>query len=303
VDGKVHALPGFAWNINLNVNVGLLRKYGWEGPVLNGPGNAYSDEEYTAFLTKVKETVPADVWPYVMQCGNEQGDYGWWQHFWGYGGKLFDADGTVADDHTGMIKGYNYLLGLVDKGLMARGVASMQATDPNKMFFSGKSIVGFGHKFHAKQIQSAIEEGVIDAEYEVMPIPYPSENGDKGFTANGGTGFIFFAQDKAEQEGASEWIQYVMSDEWWPHTVKGSGQFPLQKSMADANLYEGDEYQTVVSQMLAKFESGDFGLAHPKYQQIRVALSQAGQKIFSGQTTVEKAVEQFYAEVEDIISE
>ena len=303
VDGKVHALPGFAWNINLNVNVGLLEKHGWSGPILNGPGNAYSDEEFTAFLTKVKNTVPSDVWPFVIQCGNEQGDYGWWQFFWGFGGKLFDENGNVYDDPSGVIEGYKYIMELRDKGLTARGIASMQATDPNKFFFSGKAAVGYGHKYHAKQIEQAIEEGVIDAEYNVMPVPYPSDSGDKGFTANGGTGFIFLGQEEAELEGGSKWVQFVMSDEWWPKTVKGGGQFPLQKSMAGADLYAGDEYQAVVSEMLGKFESGDFGLAHPKYQQIRVALSQCGQKIFAGRDTVENAVEDFYAEVRKIVGE
>lgn len=300
IDGKVHALPGFTWNMNLNVNVGLLEKYGWKGPILNGPGKTYSYEQFTEFLRKVKETVPSDVYPMVMQCGSHQGDYVWWQFFWGFGGKLFNQDGTVASDMSGMIEGYKYFLKLREEKLIAPGVASLVGGDTTQMWASGKSVVEGGNLYNYDLIDKAVKEGHLDYDLNVIPIPFPSESGNKGYNANGPTGFIFFSESEAKQSGSSEWVQFVMSDKYWGPLVTGSGQFPLQKSMAGKNLYEGNNYQSIVSEMMSKFSSGNFGLASPNYQKIRIKLSETGQKIFSDRATVEQAVEDFYSEVKKL---
>jgi len=304
VGGKVHALPGFAWNAGQwIVNRGLLEKHGWpeNEQILNGQGQPYTFDEWVAFLEKAKATVPEGIWPTAWSCGDEQGDYSWWGIFWGYGGKLFDENGNVYDDPSGMMEGYKLMLELRDKGLTAKGIAQMKGNMANELMSDGKVVMRPGSLGHARNIKKGIDEGTLDFEYNIEVFPSPTEKGDSSFNAVGPTGFIFFAQDKAEQDASSKWVQYAMDDKWWPKMVAATGQFPCQKSLDDANLYAGNDFMEIVDSMLARFPAGDFGLANPQYQKIRMAMAQAGQKIFSGAASVEEAVKEYYAEVRRLV--
>ncbi len=301
--GDLHGLPADDTSLDvMNINVGLLKKHGWEGPVLNGPGQPYSFEEFTEFLTDVKDVVPSDVYPTAWTGGDEQADYVWWLIFAGFGGELFDSDGTVTDDYSGMIEGYEYLMSLKEKGLLARGIASMKGNDGNKLFTAGKVVVRAGGKPHADDLKNNIEEGALDYEYEVMAVPFPTEAGDKVYNTVGPSGFVFFtdASDK-ETEAASEFIEFMLSEEYWPAYIQAIGRQALQKKYSNEDIFSGDAYM----EQITGIESSlfDNGIANPNYQEIRIALSQAHQKIFTERATIEEAVNDFYEEVRELVNE
>lgn len=293
IDGDLHAVPGFSWNMNINVNVGLLRDIGIEGEILNGPGEPYTFEQFTDLLREIDEKAPDSIHPFGIGAGSEQADYIWWGFFWGFDGFLYDEDGTVTDDPSGIVDGYEYLKSLGDEGLLAPGVASMTASDVINLWSEGRVAVMWGQKFHAQEVKESIDEGVVDFEYEIMPAPFPSEDGESGYTAIGPTGFIVMSEDERKQEILGDFIDFAMQPEYWTPTVKGSGQFPALESVAEEDIYEGDEYQEVVQMMLSEYPAVDFGLSSPNYNEIRGALSQAGQAIFSDRQSPEEAVETF----------
>jgi ABC-type glycerol-3-phosphate transport system substrate-binding protein len=189
---------------------------------------------------------------------------------------------------------------MADEGLLAPGVASMTASDTINLWTAGRVAVLGGSKYHANLVRDAINDGTLDMEYNVIPIPMPTENGQGGYAAIGPTGFSVFSDDQAKQEAAAEFIEFAMQPEWWEPTVAGSGQFPATKSVAEMNIYEGDEYQQIVQGFITEFPAGDFALSSPNYNEIRIELSSAGQAIFSGRQEIEPAVEAFLAEVQEL---
>jgi multiple sugar transport system substrate-binding protein len=300
INGKLHAIPSYAWNIGLVVNRSLLKSWGYTGEILNGPGNAYSQKQFEDFLVKVKAVAPAGCYPFAMGCSSEQGDYQWWQMFWGNGAKLFNADGTTVSDLPGMVEAYTWLKSLMDKGLMAPGIASMAASDVNSMWSSGKIPVVGGHKGTADYIVKSIKDGVLKIPYDCTIVPYPSKDGKSGFLAMGPTGYMVMSKDPAKQKAAMKYIEWVMQPKWESLNALGAGTFPATKSVAAMNIYKDDPFNSVQSQMMGKFPSGDFALADPNYNKIRIAMSACGQSVFAGLKSPKDAVAGFLAEVKSI---
>jgi ABC-type glycerol-3-phosphate transport system substrate-binding protein len=291
-DGHVHALPAFSWSQGqMVVNVGLLKKYGWTGPVLNGPGQPFSFDEMVSFLEKAKKIVPSNVFPTVWSCGDEQGDYLWMNVFSAYGYKPYDADGKITSDISGMIKGYNLIKELQDKGLTNRGIASMKGNEGNDVFTSGLSVLNRSvSKAMITEMQTRINEGTLDFEFDLMVVPYPTPDGDYGYSALGPTAFIYLTKDQKELDAAAAWTEFVMQEKYWPNLVAGTGQLLLQKRYADLDLYTGDPLMEVTGLIKANTSAMDFGLTDTNYQKRREAMAEAGQKIFTGMASVEDAV-------------
>jgi maltose-binding protein MalE len=160
-----------------------------------------------------------------------------------------------------------------------------------------------GNKSIENLIRDRIKEGVLDFELDLMVVPYPSESGTEGYSAVGPSGFVFLTQDQKELDAAAKWVEFVMQDKYWPKIVAGTGQFMVQNRYADINLYEGDPLMEAIGEMRNKFGAGDFALAHPEYQKIRIAMSEAGQKIFTGMASAKDAVAEFHAAVKKLNNE
>jgi multiple sugar transport system substrate-binding protein len=299
INGDLHAIPGFSWNMNLVVNAGLLKKIGYNKPILNGQGNTFSHREFEQFLTEVKALAGPGVYPLALGAGSEQGDYLWWGFFWGFGAQLFNEDGTVVSESPEMVEGYKWLLKLRDKGLMVPGIASTTTADTMQLWSSGKVVVHGGHKTYYNLIKKGVEDGALDMEVDVRPFPFPSKYGDTGYAAMGPTGFVLLTKDAQKQAATAKFVEFMMQPKYWASQVKGAGQFPATKSVAEMNLYGNDEFQTAVGEMLSKFPAGDFALSNPNYNKIRVALSSCGQAIFAGLKTPEEAVADFLDEVRE----
>lgn len=300
IGGNLHAIPGFSWNINLVMNYGLLEKMGYSGDVLNGEGNTFDHKQFEQFLTEVKALADPGVYPMALGCGSEQGDYLWWGFFWGFGAKLFNADGTTVSSSPEMVEAYKWLVSLRDKGLMAPGVASMTGADTMQLWSSGKVVVHGGNKTYDNLINKGVADGALDMKVDVRPFPFPSKDGKTGYAAMGPSGFVLLSKDPAKQAATSKFVEFMMQPEYWSAQVEGAGQFPATESVAKMNIYKDDAFQTTVGQMLSEFPAGDFALSNPNYNKIRIALSSAGQAIFSGLKTPEKAVADFLTEVKKL---
>jgi len=300
IGGKLHGVPGFAWNNGLDVNRGLLKSWGYAGDVLNGPGNAYSLAQFEEFLAKVKKVAPNGCYPYAIGCASEQGDYTWWAFFWGQGAALFGKDGATVAELPGMVEGYAWIKSMMDKGYFAPGIATVNASDVVNMWNSGKIAVIAGHKGSSNTMKKAIDDGLLKIEHDVTIVPFPTKDGKSGFCAMGPTGFVVMTKDPAKQKAAAGFIEFMVQPKYWQATILGSGQFPALKSVAALDLYKNDPFNTIQSQMLAKFPAGDFALTDPNYSRIRIAMSAAGQSVFSGLKSPGDAVAGFLAEVKKI---
>jgi len=300
VGGKLHGVPGFAWNIGLDVNRGLLKSWGYKGEILNGPGKPYSTAQFEEFLANVKKVAPTGSYPFAIACGSEQGDYTWWQFFWGQGASLFNADGTTVSDLPGMVEGYTWIKSMMDKGYFAPGIGTMNATDVVNMWNSGKIAMIGGHKGSANTMKKAIDDGLLKIDYDVTIVPFPTKDGKGGFAAMGPTGFIILAKDAAKQKAAADFIEFQMQPKYWASQVSAAGQFPALKSVAALDLYKNDAFNSVQSQMVASFPAGNFALTDPNYNKIRIAMAAAGQAVYSGMKSPKDAVAGYLAEVKKI---
>ena len=127
-------------------------------------------------------------------------------------------------------------------------------------------------------------------EFDLMVVPYPTPDGDYGYSALGPTAFIYLTKDQKELDAAAQWTEFVLQEKYWPNLVASSGQLMLQKKYADLDLYAGDPLMEVVGLVSANTSAMDFGLTDPNYQKRRLAMAEAGQKIFTGMASVEDAV-------------
>lgn len=300
IEGQLHAIPGFTWNMNLSINAGLLKKMGYTKPILNGQGNTYSTKDFEKFLTEIKALAGPGVYPLALACGSEQSEYIWWGFFWGFGAKLFNEDGTTVSESPEMVEAYKWLVSLRDKGLVTPGVASQTASDTLQLWASGKVVIHGGNKAYYNTIEKGVEDGLLDMEVDVRPFVYPSKDGKTGYGAMGPTGFSLLTKDAGKQKATAKFVEFMMQPKYWTPQVKGAGQFPATESVAKLDIYADDAYQTVVGGMLSKYPAGDFGLSNPNYDKFRVALASCGQAIFSGLKTPEDAVAGFLKEVKKV---
>ena len=291
IDGNLHGVPVFSWSIVLPINIGLLRDIGIEGEILNGPGEPYSHEEFEELLREIRDKAPADVHPLGMAAGSEQGDYNWWQFFWGFGGRLFD-NGSFTSDSSGIIDGFEYLKSLDDQDLFAPGVASYTLADISSMYAAGRIAALGGHAVRESQIEEAISQGLVDYELNVQPFPFPTRDGESAFSAVGPTGLVVLSNNPERQRIAGEFIDFVMEAEHHAGTVGGAGQFPTTHSVTNMNLYEGEGFNEILAQMTERYPAGDFGIAHPNYNEIRTFLAQAAQAIFTEASSIDDAVDE-----------
>lgn len=300
INGKLHAIPGFAWSHALVINKGLLDKYGYEGPILNGPGKDFTIQEYEEFLTDIKNVLPEGYYPTGIGCGSEQGDVIWWGYFWPFGVKFFNEDGTTVSSSPELIAAYEWLLSLRDKGLIAPGIASNATADVMKLWMSGKIAVAGGSKSYADYITKGIKDGTLDQEDVTVAVPFPVVGNGKPHSTLGPTGFVLFTDDPKKQEAVAKFVEFQLQPEYWAAETKGAGQFPATKSVSDMNIYENDEFQCCVADMLNTNPAGDFYLSDPNYGKIRIALAASSQAVFSGMKTPEKAVADLLKEIKKI---
>jgi len=302
IDGKLHAYPMMAWVQMMLINQFLYEKYG-VGNILPPSGTPITVDQFKAALVAAKKAFPKGVYPYGMACGSEQGDYVWWEFIWGFGGKLFDNNGKIAVNSKETLEALKFLLSLDKEGLLAPGVASMTGSDLLQMLYSNKLGGWSGNKGNLSNLQQAVKDGTIEGPAKIKLYPYPTKSGVSPTTAIGPTGIIIMTKDPAKQKAAAAFMEYSVQAKWHSAAVKAAGQLPATKSVADMNIYKGDELGEVMQDIVAKYPAGNFGLSDPNYNKIRKELASQLQAMFAGLKTPEQALADLDANLKKIVGQ
>jgi multiple sugar transport system substrate-binding protein len=204
----------------------------------------------------------------------------WLPFFWGGGGEIAVADGTVQVDSPGAIAALQFWQDLVNDG-------SAILSQPERgyeldAFLAGKVAMQLTGPWTLGQLRQ------IGVDFDVMPIPA----GLRPATSTGGENLFFFKSTPARERAAQTFGEYVLSEEFQTEWAIATGYLPV-----NVRSRQSQEYQAFVAQQPAVgvfLEQTKYGRSRPifpGYNRVSDALGRAVESVLLNQSTPETAID------------
>lgn len=161
--GKVYAVPLDTHVLVMYYNKTFLEQAG----VLDGPGKPViepGEAGFTSFLTRIRESVPADVAPLAQPSTRIDSVWLWWSLYNQIqgGGTFYNQAGTrAAIDNPAALKALRYIHGLYQSHLIPPDIP-----DAFKLFYDGKAAVLITGVWATGALEQA-----PDLNFGVVPLP------------------------------------------------------------------------------------------------------------------------------------
>jgi len=294
-DGEVYALPGSFWAAVMIVNKTLVDSVGL-GEYLSD--TSWTVGEFLTVVTAIQDKHGPEFYGYVLFASGTGGDYwssfGWMSSF---GAKLYD-NGKIVVGSTEGILALNFMKFMSDSGIAMPGAAGLSYKENLAAMPSG-NVVAAGNSSGAvaKPIELLDGSGTIDA----VIMEWPRAPGvDKVPVAVGPDAGMVFANTKHEVE-AMELLRHLNSTEIQQLVCKTGGRFASRKSVG--NILADNSTWVTATDIITRNGTFDTGVGLEKYAEIRNAWPPTLQAIFSGELTVQEAVDRFVSEGSAILEE
>lgn len=294
-DGNLYAIPGSFWAAVMIVNKTLVDSVGL-GVFLEDV--SWTIEEYLMVVNAVQEKYGSEYYGYVLFASGTGGDYwssfGWMSSF---GAKLYDNGKIVVGSEEG-IDALSFMKFMSDSGIAMPGAAGLSYKENLGAMPSG-NIVAAGNSSGAviKPIELLDGSGFIDA----VIMEWPSAPGvDKVPVAVGPDAGMVFASTKYEVE-SMELLRYLNRTEIQQLICKTGGRFASRKSVG--NVLADNPTWVTATDIITRNGTFDTGVGLEKYAEIRNSWPPTLQAIFTGELSVQEAVDRFVSEGTAILEE
>jgi len=294
-NGEVYALPGTFWAAMMIANKTLVDSVGL-GVFLEDV--SWTIEEYLMTVSAVQEKYGSEYYGYVLFASGTGGDYwssfGWMSSF---GAKLYDNGKIVIGSKEG-IEALNFMKFMHDAGIAMPGAAGLSYRENLSAMASG-NIVAAGNSSGAVALPIELLDGsgTIDA----VIMEWPRAPGiEKVPVSVGPDAGMVFASTKHEVE-AMELLRYINSTEIQQLICRMSGRFASRLSVGNVNA--DNPTWVTATDIIQRNGVFDSGVGLEKYAEIRNAWPPTLQSIFTGELTVQEAVDRFVLEGNKIINE
>lgn len=305
LDGKIYMFPNAVGPVVMAVNVGLFKEAGADKylPDPNGP-RTWKTSDFTSALDLIsKHFAGKGVYGMAFYAKNEQGDASV---------RMFmQNQGTdfVAPDHKSIVlnsdagvAALQLLLDYNEKGYLVPGAQSMTSSEALELFIQSKaaSIPMFGAG-NIKALNTAIEQGTADPNFELMLVCQPTPDGSQAKVEAQATGFCVF--DNKDPARAQAMMDFILFQSAMPETIATQNIFPVRSSMSTDTM--GDFYQDPNVKFLATLTPyiGDTGYTINSYAKIRAAFYPEIQAALTGAKTAKQALDDFVANANPLLSE
>lgn len=236
VDGQQLGLPWTMASIGMVANTQVLENAG----VSEVPETV---DEFVSVLRQIKESQP-DVVPFAFstaEAATISADFQIW--LYAFGGELFDDAGNVVVDSPEADRALNFIVDLMDEGLIAEGMTRFDARrlfarHEAGFYFDAPVARGF-----ARDNSGQGEE--FDQYVAAMPTPVVEE-GDDPASLTWGHVLVMFKQDGrevSEEDAAAQLMSYLAFDPEPQLTyLEEAGSFPVATEALNSPAIAEDEY-------------------------------------------------------------
>ncbi|TLG80746.1 ABC transporter substrate-binding protein [Vagococcus zengguangii] len=283
--------PGtLVYNADMFKAAGLDQYIGDEHAIAN-----WTPEDLQVITKKLKEANP-DIAPMGLFAKNNQGDTWNMSYLRMFGNEFFGEDGKIVLNDASGVKALNYIDQLRKDGLTTAGAETLTSNDVNAMFQNQQVAISFTNSVLLNGVLADMENGKVQ-KFDARLANIPGETNPISFTYVTSS-IVFNTGDDARTKAAKDFVKFFSSDEELVMASKNT--LPVRESVISqltaempylAAYNENSEY-------LINFSNNT-----PGYAEIRNALFPELQALFTGDKTVEQALESFETNGNRIIEE
>jgi len=295
-EGELYALPGSAWAAMMIVNKTLVESVGM-GSLIEDV--SWTIDEFMMVVDTVQEKYGPDYYGYVLFSVGTGGDY--WSSFgWlaSFGAKLYENGKIVINSPEG-IAALEFMKFMSDSGIAMPGAAGL-TYKANLTAMSNNNVIACSNSSAAVKLPIELIDGsgFIDA----VIMEWPKAPGvEKVPVAVGPDAGMVFASTKHPVE-AMELLRYLNSTENQRMTVSAKGRFASMKSVGIDAVKDNPSW-TTATDIILRNGVFDSGVGLEKYAEVRNLWPPVLQSIFTGELTVQEAVDRFVEEGTAILEE
>jgi ABC-type glycerol-3-phosphate transport system substrate-binding protein len=287
-NGNIYALPGSFWAAVMIVNKTLVESVGL-GVFLEDV--SWTIEEFLMVVSSVQERYGPEYYGYVLFASGTGGDY-WGSFGWlsSFGAKLYDNGKIVVGSKEG-IDALTFMKFMHTSGIAMPGAAGLSYRE-NLSAMASNNVVAAGNSSGAvtKPIELLDGSGFIDA----VIMEWPTAPGVKQVpVAVGPDAGMVFASTKHEVE-AMELLRHLNSTEIQQLICKAGSRFASRQSVG--NVLADNATWVTATDIITRNGTFDTGVGLEKYAEIRNAWPPTLQAIFTGELSVQEAVDRFVSE-------
>ena len=295
-DGEVYALPGSSWASMMIVNKRLVESVGM-GALISDI--SWTIDEFLMVVTEVQEKYGSEYYGFPLFAAGTGGDY--WSSFgWlaAFGAKLYENGKIVIDSPEG-IAALEFMKFMSDSGIAAPGAAGLGYKVSVSAMQAGNFVAAGNSSTAVQKPQDLLDgSGVTDA----IIMEWPKAPGvDKVPVAVGPDAGMVFASTKHPIE-AMELLRYLNSTENQRIMVVVNGRFASKKSVG-ADAVKDNHSWVTATDIILRNGVFDTGVGLERYSEVRNLYPPMLQAIFTGELTIQEAVDRFVREGNKVINE
>lgn len=296
VEGETFIFPFAHMPGTLVYNADMFKEAGLEDKIAGEYEIAtWTPEEFKEILQKLKENLP-NIYPMSLFAMNNQADTWNLTYLRMFDSPFFGEDGhLVVNDEKG-VKALQYILDLYQNGLTVPGAESLTSNDCNAMFQNKQIAVSFTNSTLFTNLQTDMANGTVEP-FDARLANIPGDPNPKSFTYVSG----FMAMNTKNEEkiaAAKDFIKFVATD---PELVVASkNTLPVRESVTE-KVSEELPYlaaYTENSKYIYNFSNNIAG-----YNELRNVLFPELQAVYTGQKTVQEALDSYVEKGNVIIDE
>jgi multiple sugar transport system substrate-binding protein len=295
VGGKKYLYPLHTIPMGLAVNLDLFRKADALDLL---PQNEDGTWTYDEFKEALRAVCKLDgVYGYGLFSGNEQGDATTFSLIWGAGATTLDKGRTkcLLNSPEG-VEGLEFLVSLIDEGLVPPGAGSFKGSDIIEMFVQQQIAICFASPGTFTSFQKSFDEGL--EEFEMDFVMHPNKEGASPKTVTYENAICAFdTKDENRIKWSKELIKFLGNSENSKRSKVSRG-IPVRKSLE--NMYQGEDPILNKATKFVKY-SGDYGMDMKGIDELRSVFYPEMQAAFTKKKTPKQALDDFAAKVDEII--
>jgi multiple sugar transport system substrate-binding protein len=300
VNGQIRSLTyqGKIWGVPWDTSAGLLfyRKDLLEQSGFSEPPQTW--EELKEMAKKVVQD-SGTTYGFVFQgSNNETGVCNGLEYIWTHGGEVLHGDEVIVDSPES-VAGLATELSMISDGVTPRAVASYDLTESFTAFLSGDSVFCRNWPFMYGLAGDPEMSKIKPEQVGVAPLPV-GEGQSQTASCLGGWNMLISASSET-QDQAWEFIQFMTSEE--SQKVQALSAFSLPTL---DTLYENREILEevpVVALSKEALQNARPRPVSPYYSQMSRTMAEQFNKVLTGATSPEGAVETLQSELQQIIEE
>lgn len=297
-DGVLYGLPETAWISTMIVNVTLLERVGMLDVIEDGH---WTIEEFLEASRRVK-ALGDDYYGYCLFSKDTGGDYWYLGFLTSFGADLY-SNGQIAINSDAGRAALEFYKAYDTEGLSPPGPASRDDNAFQVSWHTGKYLATARNPEVAADItgEKSFETGLSEEAFKAVAIAFPTAEGiERAPVALGPDGVMMFDKGGLSQEVVDVFtmISGLRAQTW---RAKQNRRYSSLTALTGAR--PNDALYEAGSAILASEGVWDMGIGLQTYAPIRLLVPPMFQAIYTGELTIQEAIDRFDAAGSKILNE